>query len=163
MEDPTIYSWIIILLFAKPKHRMMEREVTWLLMSDPVTWGRGWSNLAATQKITTALETPELKLKPHFFLAFTLLILWIWFFLEAKSPWRTIVFPHINKIIIPESHICGSSKLTNSSFFIFKNYFIVQLQLYAFTPHHHSPHPSQTHLPPLLPLPPPWVLSMCPL
>ena len=68
---------------------------------------------------------------------------------------------------------------------IFLNYFIVvQLQLSAFTSHHSSPHPSQTHLPSLLshpllgfvhvvpenpspsslyyPLPPPfWLLSDC--
>ena len=45
---------------------------------------------------------------------------------------------------------------------IFKKYFIVvQLQLSAFSPHH-TLHPSQTHLPLLLP-PWPLVLSMCPL
>ena len=50
----------------------------------------------------------------------------------------------------------------SSVHYYFLNYFIVvQSQLSAFSPHYSPPHPSQTHIPPLLP-PSPLVLSMCP-
>ena len=63
-------------------------------------------------------------------------------------------------LTVLDHHSCLLSHFTEDFSFL-KNYFIViQVQLSAFTPHH-SPHPNHPHLPPLLP--PPLVLSMCPL
>ena len=70
---------------------------------------------------------------------------------ESQSPF--LPFP---------SHQPNAPIFSNVTFFFLKKFFIViQLQLSAFSPHP-STHPSQTHLPPLLPRPP-LVLSMCPL
>ena len=113
---------------------------------------------------------PRFHLDPFIFLNFMYLCLEYQMVLEFLFQSSDRIYPvhegkdnllHVPTILPSLSFFHPSQSMLQDSFFLFiyllLNYFIVvQLQLSAF-----SPHPSQTHRPPLLP-PSRLVLSMCP-